>query len=657
MGRRHGFDRLSDRAREAAGQLDIDSDANASALERDNLLLVAHECGAEIETRSFAGGAWQEPIAVTARLAKRTDEECWSHPFLVIGPDGLPWLFYMSEIRRTTYYHRWLGGDWSQRLRGRTVFHAEPFSNAVFDENLLPISKFEVSGEEGEPVEHVLATDEYPYIECTHSIDAPQLEAKPGAGELFADTRGVARTENLTWTTNVTRKHPRNPIFRPTFKPGTPDEGGVMNHGTVLLEDGKFRMWYAAWEIEGHGPTPAGRNWHLYMNICYAESEDGIEWHRPNLGLVDYMGNKDNNIVPGFWCVPLVVRDDLEPDPERRYKGFDEADPSPEFPNRAAILPTSPDGLNWKTQEVERSYSVIMPYADCWMSVIRDEDDPNKERLWKAYGFFSPTGRRRTGGCTFSPDGIHWTGYPENPIIDPLQGAWTGCHDFVVWRERGLYIGLLQVCDETKKNSDLELVVSRDGIHFTRVADGRLFISRGSEGEWDPGTLCAFGNPVFVGDETWFYYSSSTKVHVEFDYDEDEKDWTHRPCNGGLALIRTGRYAGFGIQDERGSGSLVTVPIRTAPNMKLGLNINADCGSGGEIRVGLEDAATGEAIPGYSADDCDPITSDEIAAPVRWKGRSIIEPMPKAVRLRFSMKGPAKIYGFEWVTREERKGN
>ena len=31
--------------------------------------------------------------------------------------------------------------------------------------------------------------------------------------------------------------------------------------------------------------------------VCYAVSRDGVEWKKPNLGLVEYNGSRDNNLV------------------------------------------------------------------------------------------------------------------------------------------------------------------------------------------------------------------------------------------------------------------------------------------------------------------------------------------------------------------------
>ena len=53
-------------------------------------------------------------------------------------------------------------------------------------------------------------------------------------------------------------------------------------------------------------PVYAEGKWHLYYVselgaqikfICYAESEDGQKWIRPNLGIVEFNGSKENNII------------------------------------------------------------------------------------------------------------------------------------------------------------------------------------------------------------------------------------------------------------------------------------------------------------------------------------------------------------------------
>ena len=48
-------------------------------------------------------------------------------------------------------------------------------------------------------------------------------------------------------------------------------------------------MYYEAWEF------PTDEVYHI--NVCYAESTDGINWHRPSLGIFEFEGSSDNNII------------------------------------------------------------------------------------------------------------------------------------------------------------------------------------------------------------------------------------------------------------------------------------------------------------------------------------------------------------------------
>ena len=53
----------------------------------------------------------------------------------------------------------------------------------------------------------------------------------------------------------------------------------------TIFAEGKWKMYY----------TTTVTNKEKY--ICYAESEDGQHWVRPNLGIIDFQGSKDNNII------------------------------------------------------------------------------------------------------------------------------------------------------------------------------------------------------------------------------------------------------------------------------------------------------------------------------------------------------------------------
>lgn len=64
-----------------------------------------------------------------------------------------------------------------------------------------------------------------------------------------------------------------------------PWEGKYATFFSVIFAEGKWRMYYTT------KLSPKEKY------ICYAESEDGESWVRPNLGIVEYAGSGDNNII------------------------------------------------------------------------------------------------------------------------------------------------------------------------------------------------------------------------------------------------------------------------------------------------------------------------------------------------------------------------
>ncbi len=68
-----------------------------------------------------------------------------------------------------------------------------------------------------------------------------------------------------------------------------PYEDFQIAYPNVIRDGGAWHMWYEAYD-------------HNYKSdadgyLCYARSKDGVTWEKPDLGLVEYGGNKNNNIV------------------------------------------------------------------------------------------------------------------------------------------------------------------------------------------------------------------------------------------------------------------------------------------------------------------------------------------------------------------------
>ena len=68
---------------------------------------------------------------------------------------------------------------------------------------------------------------------------------------------------------------------------GAPDSKNVVYYGSVLKVEDELWMWYL-----GQGPD---KGW--FQRVCLARSKDGYNWEKPRLGLVEYHGSKDNNLV------------------------------------------------------------------------------------------------------------------------------------------------------------------------------------------------------------------------------------------------------------------------------------------------------------------------------------------------------------------------
>ena len=246
---------------------------------------------------------------------------------------------------------------------------------------------------------------------------------------------------------------------------------------------------------------------------------------------------------------------------------------------------------------------------------------------------FSSLNLGRRGGCyAYSADAVHWTACAENPVLDPFAGATPPVrggkveqiHDTVVWPAGDYYLALYQY-QHDGEFLDLRLAMSRDGKNFTPVRPEQAFLSGGRPGEWD----CDQVNPsppLAEDDEIKIYYGA---VHFEGGVESSRV-----PSHGGvgLATLRIDGYTDLEPSAGRVSASLKTIPIR--PGRSSELLVNADCGKG-TLRVEIVDPATGRALPGYSRDDCIPISGDSTAAPVGWSSHSGIADLRREFQLRF----------------------
>jgi hypothetical protein len=168
------------------------------------------------------------------------------------------------------------------------------------------------------------------------SFDAWTISAFQGGGaalidigstkQLFVDDYLIESFINTKPTMNPAVKVEHNPIIRPD----RPWEGTEVriNYAIYDLKDQIFKMWYSTMSFRAYRKDgkivydEGGPNIGRETFICLATSKDGLHWEKPSLGLVEFKGSKNNNIIPKASFKEFFFQDLHERDPAKRYKGL-----------------------------------------------------------------------------------------------------------------------------------------------------------------------------------------------------------------------------------------------------------------------------------------------------------------------------------------------
>ena len=155
-------------------------------------------------------------------------------------------------------------------------------------------------------------------------IGGVALAELPPSRHLFLDPAALPEMENVALRVNPPER--RELIIQPD-RPW--EQLMISFYLTILDEDGKLRIWYICRDKANHA------------NVAYAESCDGVHWIKPNLGIVEYDGSKENNLV-GLTSLKGVVCRDPNVPPEERYIYVTHK------PSSGMVRFYSSDGLQWQ---------------------------------------------------------------------------------------------------------------------------------------------------------------------------------------------------------------------------------------------------------------------------------------------------------------------
>lgn len=336
---------------------------------------------------------------------------------------------------------------------------------------------------------------------------------------LAIDDQALQKRENLTLSLNKPEIR-QPPVLTPeSGNLSTPDSMASHFYGTVLHDQGKFRMWYYAVSLRA---KPAD---FMQGPVCYAESDDGIHWNKPNLGQVEINGSTNNNGVKlsdeMTQCAAVIIDED-DPDPKRRYKMMYMV-LTHTWVFRSA---TSADGIHWSVPDSHPTDRFLE--MGCFLKFGDSYIVHGQGIGTDAAGM--PEGRQ--GYASRSTDFVEWEQdyrsafrLPEPKEVDKrgLIGDYPQVHLGVgatsfgnvavglygIWhnpstdqrRKKGWYGAGLITCD-------LGLVVSNDGVTFREPVKDFVYLS-GAEspvtpvpGVEDPTILCQANGILNVGEST-----------------------------------------------------------------------------------------------------------------------------------------------------------
>jgi hypothetical protein len=395
----------------------------------------------------------------------------------------------------------------------------------------------------------------------------------------------------------------------------------VSAYATLFEDDGRFRLYYEAYDTY---ESPDGGDYEA--RVCYAESSDGVNWTKPSLGVCEFNGSKDNNIVMqtgmglGRGVHGAMVFRDPNGDDHDRYKMvWCYSD----FKIPAVAGAVSPDGIVWTGLDTP---VVTNQFADT-ETVI--QWDPDRE-VYTGYFRDWPKGdlypNRRVILHATTPDFYNW---PERHLAfaadsqdDPGTDIYTNA--YTAWPgAQNAHIMMPSFYPRTRDTMESHLAVSRDGVVWQRPRREPLW------GPGAPGSFNQAGDVVSQGIITpkpgqWsFMLGCRSKTHNETHYGDQDIG------PGGIWRANI-REDGFLAMSAEARGECWTNPLTFDGDV---LRVNAWTHFGGQVRIGLCEE-NGEPIPGYSLDDCDPLTGDQIWPAVTWRGNANLSALEgKTVRL------------------------
>ena len=354
-------------------------------------------------------------------------------------------------------------------------------------------------------------------------------------------------------------------------------------------------------------------------SLAYARSKDGIHWEKPSLGLVDWRGSKENNLLFRYAHGTGVMLDERDKNAGRRFKMVTKVD----IPGHGAHMAVgfSEDGIHWGELIPWPEYN---PQADSHNFPFWNEEEQCYmlvSRIWK-------DGIRVTT-ISHSQDFIHWS-----EPVETLRGRGyeNQIYSMPVFKTHGLYLGLASLIHEGDRNEknfdcvDCELTWSADGKKFDFAAMDQAVIPRGDghypDGEFDNSCIYA-SSPVTDGQKVWIYYMGGNGQHTNF-----------RESSLGRAYWEADKFACWTEKNEGMESILTTTTLTLGGNYIEVLADEADAEKDWELMASVHPVWTENAYEGLGMEDAVTEKSGRWIR-ISWTGKKLPD---KSGCIRFQFK-------------------
>lgn len=450
--------------------------------------------------------------------------------------------------------------------------------------------------------------------------------------ELFVD-------DGLIETMCGTRLELQRPERREiVFNLDAPWEDSVAFPDSVFPWKGGWRLYYRA------GILDLSREEETYV-LALAESRDGIAFTRPALGLCEFQGSKQNNIlqIGGFPNVPPAFCDTRPAcPPEQRFKGITAR-------ASKAYAMVSADGLRWsllqpEPLELAGQFDTVNTafwdtLAGCYHSYTRSWHDLKTGRVLADWNFEGAAPIRAIQHAT-SPDFIHWSRPEQLQYADGdrathlYTNAITPCpgaeHIYLGFPNRYVPERKPDPAHAYEGVNDALFMSSRDGVHWTRWLDA--WVRPGPDPlNWTERNNYPVWGIVTSSPTEWSMYIS--------------EHYRHPGLPTRLRRLAIRPWGFVAVHAERTGGEVVTKPFTFAGSR---LYLNARTSAAGSIRVEVQDEQ-GRPVPGFALDDMAPWFGDSVDASVAWKnGGDLPHLAGRPVRLRFVLQD-ADLFALQFV--------